>query len=137
MVKRLQLGILFERVADQPEALGPAAFDDRCQQEPVEEAVDRIGFAEVHQALNVGVLFHLFGQVNAAFRHVRINLLKMLKLLDAGFDQLGNDLEAIGIFRHETHRHSRGFALAIRVVLQERREIGHHGRDPLGPCSGG
>jgi hypothetical protein len=55
----------------------------------------------------------------------------MLQFLDAGGDQLRDDLEPTRILGHETHRQRRGLALAVGMVPQERRQVSHHGDNPL------
>ena len=43
VIKLLEIGILLKPLRDEPEPLGPTAFNDRGQEEPIEESVDRVG----------------------------------------------------------------------------------------------
>jgi hypothetical protein len=125
MVKLFEFGIVFNRFADQAKTLSAAAFNDRGEQETIEEAPERIGIAKLEQCFDIGIFLHFFGKGDAAFGHVSVDLLEMLQLFHARFDQFGNDFDAVGIFGDEAHGHGRSFALAIGVVLEKSRKIGH------------
>src|SRR5207249_11510416 len=119
VVELLRFGVDLNDVSKETKTFGAPTFDDGREQQTVKETIERISAAKVEQRLDVRVLGDFFGQPHATFYHVRIDLLKMVQLLNGGLDELGDDFDAVGILGDETHRHRGRFPLAVSVVLQQ------------------
>jgi len=72
VIKLLEFGVLSNGVADQAKSLGTAAFNNRCQQEPVPESIQGIAATEVYQRFDVGILGHFTGESDAASARARL-----------------------------------------------------------------
>ena len=131
VVELLQFGVVLNGFPDKTKTFRAATFDDGGEQQTVEETIERISAAKVEKRLDIRVLGDFFSQTHATFYHVRIDLLKMVQLLNGRLDEIGDDFDAVGILGDETHRHRGGFPLAISVVLQEGGKIRHNGRHPF------
>ena len=129
--------IIFNGIGNQAETFSTSAFDDGGEQQAVQKAPQRIGVTKFEKSRDVRILLHLFCKLDASFGHVAIDLLEMFQFLNTGLDQLGYDLNPVGVLSHEAHRHGGGLALAVRMVLKKGRKVCHHSGNPFRAAGGG
>jgi len=129
-VEIFELGILEGRGND-PETLGAAAFDQRGDEQPIQESrLAPVAHAR-HQPVDVGVL-DVLDQRQAARCHECVDLAKVLELFLGHRDQRRDDAGAIRVFHHQAHGERRCLALAVGMILKKGVEVGEHHLHPIG-----
>ena len=118
---------------DEAETFASAGFEDPGDEKTVQEIGLRPFPVLPRQAVDVGVL-PVGAEDQSARRHVPVHLGEMLQLFAREIDHRRHELRAVGVVRQHVHRASRGLALAVRVVLQERIEVLKNGLRPGRGC---